>query len=389
MKEKVYIKVSSIDELKQNIGNFVEFTCTRCNRISTRKIRKDRPHTYNDLLCCRCHRELTCIKHFGVPHNFQVAGFVERSVAKKIERYGDACNLAKRYNTCQSRYGVNNYCQTREFKEQSHNTTIQKFGSIQQSYKEREKKSRKTKKAKYGLETYHNVESFKQTVAKHRAEFEAKHDCISLNALIQKYGQGFKSLRLEKIYDKSGNAYISTHLLKQIQDYASQNHNMIATSKAEKDVYDFVCSIYTGNVIRNTFSYLKNNEGKAFEIDIYIPELKLGIEYNGIYWHSTKYIKDKYYHANKTLMARKAKINLIHIFEDQWSSNIQLCKKRIAECIAGSYNNILAIHDDILVGDNSFPIFGNYEIVKITKPSKHQLERFAYYDCGKIFYRRK
>ena len=35
------------------------------------------------------------------------------------------------------------------------------------------------------------------------------------------------------------------------------------------------------------------------EIDIYIPSLKLGIEYNGLYWHSEVNGKDKNYHFNK------------------------------------------------------------------------------------------
>lgn len=53
------------------------------------------------------------------------------------------------------------------------------------------------------------------------------------------------------------------------------------------------------------------------EIDIYIPSKKIGIEYNGDYWHSTKF-KDKYYHQNKTLKAIQNGIRLIHIFEYEW-----------------------------------------------------------------------
>ena len=32
---------------------------------------------------------------------------------------------------------------------------------------------------------------------------------------------------------------------------------------------------------------------KGFEVDIYIPELKVGIEYDGVYWHQGKLEKDK------------------------------------------------------------------------------------------------
>ena len=35
------------------------------------------------------------------------------------------------------------------------------------------------------------------------------------------------------------------------------------------------------------------------EIDVYIPPLKLGIEYNGLHWHSDRLGKDKNYHLDK------------------------------------------------------------------------------------------
>lgn len=55
----------------------------------------------------------------------------------------------------------------------------------------------------------------------------------------------------------------------------------------------------------------------GLEIDIYIPDKKIGIEFNGTYWHSEE-IKGKTYHLNKTLRAYKKGIHLIHIFEYEW-----------------------------------------------------------------------
>jgi hypothetical protein len=55
---------------------------------------------------------------------------------------------------------------------------------------------------------------------------------------------------------------------------------------------------------------------KDIEIDIFIPDKNIGIEINGLYWHSEEY-KDKNYHLNKTSRAAKLGIHLIHIFEDQ------------------------------------------------------------------------
>ena len=53
------------------------------------------------------------------------------------------------------------------------------------------------------------------------------------------------------------------------------------------------------------------------EIDIYFPEQKVGIEFNGTYWHSHLF-KDKIYHQNKTILAAQNKVKLIHIFEHEW-----------------------------------------------------------------------
>lgn len=47
-------------------------------------------------------------------------------------------------------------------------------------------------------------------------------------------------------------------------------------SGKELQIYDFIKSNYNGTIIQN---YKKNR----FEIDIYLPDLKIGFEFNGIY----------------------------------------------------------------------------------------------------------
>lgn len=54
------------------------------------------------------------------------------------------------------------------------------------------------------------------------------------------------------------------------------------------------------------------------EIDVYLPEYNLGIEYNGTYWHSSKQ-KESTYHKKKTDLCEKKGIRLIHIFEHEWN----------------------------------------------------------------------
>jgi len=85
-------------------------------------------------------------------------------------------------------------------------------------------------------------------------------------------------------------------------------------SKGEEEIYDFVSNLVgSDNIIRNDREIL---DGK--EIDIYIPSLKIGIEYNGVVWHSEKFGKDKNYHVDKLNCANEKGISLIQIFEDEF-----------------------------------------------------------------------
>ena len=54
------------------------------------------------------------------------------------------------------------------------------------------------------------------------------------------------------------------------------------------------------------------------EIDIFIRSKNVGIEFNGLYWHSEKSGKDSEYHLVKTEECASQNIKLLHIFEDEW-----------------------------------------------------------------------
>lgn len=66
------------------------------------------------------------------------------------------------------------------------------------------------------------------------------------------------------------------------------------------------------NVIENdrTLIYPK-------ELDIYLPDFNIAIEFNGLYWHSEKMV-GKNYHIDKTNKCKDIDIDLIHIWEDDW-----------------------------------------------------------------------
>jgi hypothetical protein len=56
------------------------------------------------------------------------------------------------------------------------------------------------------------------------------------------------------------------------------------------------------------------------ELDIFIPDLNLGIEYNGLFWHNEHKV-DRNYHLDKTKHFKSLGIRVIHVFEHEWLRN--------------------------------------------------------------------
>lgn len=101
----------------------------------------------------------------------------------------------------------------------------------------------------------------------------------------------------------------------------------------EEELYKFISSVYGDEIIQ---SYRD-----GLEIDIYLPELKLGFEFNGLYWHSEEY-KDKNYHLNKTKHFNEKGIRIIHIWEDDWDCKCDIMKSQIRNWTGNTKNRIFA-----------------------------------------------
>lgn len=93
----------------------------------------------------------------------------------------------------------------------------------------------------------------------------------------------------------------------------------VIVSRECQEVVDFL--------IQNDEEVILNNRDilNGSELDIVLPQLKLAIEYNGLYSHierldeaSLSKRKDRNYHLNKTLHANEKGYQLIHIFSDDW-----------------------------------------------------------------------
>lgn len=87
-----------------------------------------------------------------------------------------------------------------------------------------------------------------------------------------------------------------------------------------------------------------------FEIDFYIESHNLAIEFNGIYWHSSKFV-DKDYHRKKYEACRDSGVRLLMINEDEWKERKGAWKSRLANILGKSKKGLAARKLDIRVID--------------------------------------
>lgn len=138
-----------------------------------------------------------------------------------------------------------------------------------------------------------------------------------------------------------------SNVLKHIHKYGIEVYVDIfpSVSKYEKEIIQYIKSIGIDNVAQSNKTILNGKE-----LDIYIPDRQLAIEFNGTYWHSSIF-KDKSYHQHKTLTCEQQDIRLIHIFEYEWQDEEmqdkikQLLKNTLLEDKAKIYGRSTVVKD--------------------------------------------
>ena len=75
------------------------------------------------------------------------------------------------------------------------------------------------------------------------------------------------------------------------------------------------------------------------ELDFYLPDFKIAIEFNGLYYHTNK---PKMYHLNKTEKCDQLGIQLIHIWENDWINNKDLIISMLKNRLHVNQNKIYA-----------------------------------------------
>ncbi len=349
-KEQYFIKFMSINN---------EHLCLNCGKPNKFRGFAKRCGTYCSTKCMANSKEIqnkrkdTIVDKYGVENISQIVEVKEKKKQINQEKFGvdyyfqSEEGKEKIKETMVERHGVENPMMLDEFKEKQKNSLFTNHGVTNpQKSKEINQKSKNTMFNKYGKEYYSQTPEYrikiKETcLVNHGAEHHMKNKTIKdkvknthkknfFNYLItsnrfdtkvtplfdlDSYKGSFRSNKYEfqcntcnSIFeDNIGDGRIPRCL----SCYPYQTY----TSKEEYNIVEFLKSILPENTI-----ILQNDRTliNPFELDIYIPEYKLAIEYNGIYWHSEQQGKDKNYHINKTNLCNNKGVKLIHVFDSEW-----------------------------------------------------------------------
>lgn len=123
------------------------------------------------------------------------------------------------------------------------------------------------------------------------------------------------------------------------------NSFVIINSKYEQEISDYISTFYNGDLIKNDRFILNGKE-----LDLYYPEKKIAIEFNGDYWHSSEF-KNEDYHYNKFKQCRDLGITLVSIFESQWISKRDDIVSYLKDLFNGK-NNKLSFIDNYYMNNN-------------------------------------
>ena len=234
--------------------------------------------------------------------------------------------------TVRKNYGTDNVFQAEEIKEKSKNTLMQKYGADNpqkvQSIKEH---TEETNLKKYGdRRAVRNPEvrlklseSIKATIPERKKLYKETIGVewpTQLNKKITDDVDTFISKNLDKSVFQIAKDYNCSSGL--VYNYIYDNglddkfiYKHCNRSQYEDDIAEIIQNMVNTEIRRTERTILDGHE-----IDIYLPDYKLGIEFNGDYWHSSLF-KEYDYHLTKSLLAESKGVTLLHIFENEWNKD--------------------------------------------------------------------
>jgi hypothetical protein len=324
-KEKVYLVINNLTEIpickNPNCDNKVKFKNSNIGYS-----------TYCSNKCIGTDPEMIqqkqnkSIEKFGTRTPAESQIIKNKIINTNKKKYGGHSPMTsdetkkKSRNTLNKNWGVDNPAKSDELLEKRISSFKENIDSYKESYK-------KTSLDKYGVEhPWMCKEIHKKTIDHFHKSY--KDRIISLTPKDIDFIDFKKNISTNLIFfcNKCNSQFdILTY---QFYWRINNNHTICtncapiseSSSLSQKEVFDFIKSNYDGPILENDRSTIK-----PYEIDIYLPELKLGFEFNGVFWHSDKF-KDKDYHKKKYNISNGSTIGLYTIWEDDWNLKRDICK---------------------------------------------------------------
>lgn len=159
--------------------------------------------------------------------------------------------------------------------------------------------------------------------------------------------------------------------------------NEYVGSMVEQEVFNYIQSIYPHNISRSNRKLIS-----PFEIDMVLDDIKLCVEFNGDYWHSTKIVEDQYYHINKLNMCLVRGYKLLQIKENEWYNDKEMIKSKLKSVILNEPIDINTkiFEMDLSWYDDRFKLNGKWRMIERKLPMIIRVGQYDQWDSGYEIY---
>jgi len=209
-------------------------------------------------------------------------------------------------------------------------TNLKRYG-VECIFPIRVKEIQQTKLEKYGNKNYNN--------SKKNINTRIINGTLDETLLIEeKFKELYSNYTVDEICNITG--FQKQRVMKYIKKYNIFPEYNYQRSQPEQELYNYIQTLIPNeNIILNSRKIIKNKE-----LDIYIPNFNLAIEYNGNFWHSDNLIAynfNKNSHLTKTNLCNEQNIKLIQFWSSEWTYKQEICKSIIKNSL-GISNKIYA-----------------------------------------------
>lgn len=283
------------------------------------------------VLCYNCKKELKFKrslsegygKYCSLKCTNSCPNHIEKTKETNINKYGGVGTSSeflknKIKEGTLKKYGVDNIFKRKDIIEESF---LKKYGVKTTSQIEGTKEKRKkTNLKKYGHPHYFlSKESKEKSIKSKSDKFIKKYSDLKI---INNVGNNIeiKCEKCDNIFEIDRAVLSHRHNYK-VEICTLCNPVSKSISYSEKEVVDFLKEFIPEESIETKNRKILNPQ----EIDIVVPEKNIGIEYNGIFWHSSYKMEDNY-HLKKYIKCKEKGLKLIQIFEDEWVNKRDIVK---------------------------------------------------------------